>query len=198
MAVIKAKFSLLQVQIKSVPWHAIELRQAAFGITPKALDAVNVNTAPGELVVAMVDPQVLVKTHIDQAVIAAPAVGVNHAGDVGLASDNGLQDGFGGIGNNFRVNVLTSLEQPEHDRLLTRSSPPKPAYPAWSEIGFIGFELTAQRRNQFAMLGKPAAHAQVNAVDRAHRYATEFGAIRRCQIHRKIAQDLSKLGFTDL
>ena len=42
-------------------------------MTPKALDAVDVNIAAGELIVAMVDPQMFVKAHIDQAVIAAPA-----------------------------------------------------------------------------------------------------------------------------
>ena len=198
MTVIEAILRFFQVKIKRMLGHPVELHQATLGITPKALDAVDVNVASGELVVAVVDPQMLVKADIDQAVIAAPAVRVNHAGNIGLASDDGLKDDLGGIRNDFRINVLAAFEQTKDHRLLTRATAAKSANPARSKVGLIGFELTAQRRDLLAVVGKPTANAQINGVDRAKRHAAEFGAIGGSQIHGEVAQDLAKLRFTDL
>ena len=61
MAVIEAKFGLLQMQVKRVPGHPVELHKAALGIAPEAFNAVDMNAAPGKLVVAVVDPQVFIK-----------------------------------------------------------------------------------------------------------------------------------------
>ena len=176
---------------------AVELHQPALGVAPKALNAVDMNAAPGEFVVAVVDPQVLVKPHIDQAVVAAPAVGVNHAGDVGLAPDDGLKNGFGGIGHDLGVHIVAALEQAKDHRFVARPTAPKTAHPARPEVRLIGFELALQRRHLLAVLGKAAAHTQINGVDRAHRDTAELGAIAGRQVHRKVAQDLTELGFTD-
>ena len=197
VTVIEAIFRFFQMEIKRMLGHPVELHQATLGVTPKALDAVDVNAAPGELVVAVVDPQMLVKADIDQPVIAAPAVRVNHAGNVGLASDDGLKDNLGGIGDNFGINVLAAFEQTKYDRLLTCATAAKSANTARSKVRLIGFELTAQGRDLLAVVGKPAANAQVNAVDRAKRHAAELGAIGGSQIHGEVAHDLSKLGFTN-
>ena len=62
--------------------HAIKLHQRALGVAPKALDAVDMNTASGEFVVAVVDPQMLVKAYIYQTVVAAPEVGASDADNV--------------------------------------------------------------------------------------------------------------------
>ena len=96
MALIEAIFRFFQVKIKRVLGHPVELHQATLGIAPKALDAVDVNAASGEFIVAVADPQMFVKADIHQPVIAAPAVRVNHAGNIGLASDDGLKDDLGG------------------------------------------------------------------------------------------------------
>lgn len=197
MAVIEAIFRFFQVKVKRMLGHPVELHQATLGIAPKALDAVDVNAAPGELVVAVADPQMFVKADIHQPVIAAPAVRVNHAGNIGLASDDGLKDDLGGIGNDFGINVLAAFEQTKDHRFLTCATATKSANTARSKVRLIGFELTAQRRDLLAVLGKPAANAQINAVDRAKRYATELGAIGGGQIHGEVAQDLAKLRFTN-
>ena len=82
MTVIEPEFSLFEVQVKRMARHPIELDQPALGIAPKALDAVDMHRAASKLVFAMIDTQVFVKAHVDQAVIAAPTVGANDAGNV--------------------------------------------------------------------------------------------------------------------
>ena len=83
MAVIEPVLSLFEVQIERVAGHPIELDQPALGIAPEALNAIDMRRVASKLIVAMVDTQVFVKAHIDQAVVAAPAIGVNDAGNVG-------------------------------------------------------------------------------------------------------------------
>jgi len=55
--------------------------------------------APGEFVLTVVDPEMLVKADVHQPIVAALAVCVDDAVDVGFAPDNGLQRGFGGVGD---------------------------------------------------------------------------------------------------
>ena len=47
-----------------------------------------------KFVLAVVDVKMVVKSHIDQAIIAAPTVGVNHRRHVNFAANNGLQGLF--------------------------------------------------------------------------------------------------------
>ena len=95
---------------------------------------------------------------------------MNHAGNVSLAPDDGLQNGFRGIGHDLGVHILAPLEQAkDHGHGLVACAPTSQApYPARPEVQLIGFELAAQRRNLLAMLGQVAACAQVNGIDRAH------------------------------
>ena len=126
MAMIEAELGLLQVQIERSAGHAVELRQAPLGVAPEAFNAIDMHRAASELVGAVADPKVLVKAHVHQAVIAAPAVGMDDAGNVGLAPDDGLQCALGGIGHDLGVNTVSALEQPEHHGLRPAPRPRKP------------------------------------------------------------------------
>ena len=61
MPVVKAELGFFQVQFEGLGGYAVELCQAAFGIAPKRLNTVDMVLAPGELIVAVVDPEVLVE-----------------------------------------------------------------------------------------------------------------------------------------
>ena len=111
---IEAELGLLQVQIKRSAGHTVELRQAPLGVAPEAFNAIDMHRAAGELVGAVADAKVFVKAYVHQAVVAAPAIGVDNAGNVGLAPDDGLQSALGGIWHDLCVNTVSTLEQPEH------------------------------------------------------------------------------------
>lgn len=197
MAMIEPELSFLEMQVERVPRHPVELDQPALGIAPETLDAVDMHRAARKFVVAMIDPKMLVKAHINQAVIATPAIGVDDAGDVSAPPNDGLQCAFGGIRDDLGVDAVTALEQAKDDGLAASAAPAQAAHPAWAEVRLIGFELTAQRRDGFTVLGQAATHAQINGVDRAHRDTTELGAVCGRQIHRKVAQYLPGFGRTD-
>ena len=53
-----APLGLLEMQMEGVPWQALELRQTDLGHAPEALDAVDMDRAPDELVPGVIDAQV--------------------------------------------------------------------------------------------------------------------------------------------
>ena len=56
--------------------QALELGQPDLGQAPEAFDAVDMDGSPAELVAGMIDTDVAI-AEIDQAVVAAPAIGVD-------------------------------------------------------------------------------------------------------------------------
>ena len=108
---VEAELRLFEMKLKLVLPHAVELRQAVLGVAPEGLNAVDESGSSGELVVAMVDPKVLCQAQINQPAVAWPAIGVDDAAGVSFALDDGLQRGSGGIGDDFGIDTLPSLEQ---------------------------------------------------------------------------------------
>ena len=96
---IEPELGLLQVQVKRRVRDAVELGQAAFGVAPEALDAVDVARASRELVSAMMDPQMLFVTDVHQPVVPPPAVGMDDDLRLDLASNNSQKRAFGAVGD---------------------------------------------------------------------------------------------------
>ena len=61
---IKSELSLFKMQFKGMFGNAIKLSQSTFSETPKRLNAVDMSIASGKLIVAVVDPVVLIKANI--------------------------------------------------------------------------------------------------------------------------------------
>ena len=110
---------------------------------------------PGdEFVFAVVHPEMLVEAQIDQAIIAAPAVGMDHAFHCGLAADNGLQRGFSGIRDDLGVDAAVAFQQTEHDGFAGCAAPAFATDPARAEVGFVGFKLAGKRRDLGAFFAR--------------------------------------------
>jgi hypothetical protein len=90
MPVVKAELGFLQVQFKGLGGYAVALGKSPLCVAPERLDSVDVVLATGKLVVAVVDSEVLVKADVDEAVVAAPAVGMD--GCAGVDLDLALED----------------------------------------------------------------------------------------------------------
>ncbi len=79
------------MQIKSFRRHTVEVLQAAFGIRPETFYPVDMNIADGENVVRVIDTQMFRIPDINQSIVAAPAVRMNHRIETDLAANNVLQ-----------------------------------------------------------------------------------------------------------
>jgi len=78
--------------------------------------------ATGKLVVTMMNPEVLIKTDIDQSVIAAPPIRMNDSIWCSMPTDNGLQCGFRAIWNNLRIYLPLTLQNTKNNRFAISAS----------------------------------------------------------------------------
>jgi len=197
MSMVEPEFALFQVPFEGLFGDAIERRQAAFSQAPKRLNAIHMRLASSQFVVAMIDPKVLVKADVYPPIIPTPAIGMDDTGDVRLAPNNGLQCGFGGIGDDFGVDAIAALEQTKDDGLAIGSPPAFAANPSCAKVRFIGFKRTGQWRALGTPLANAFANTQVNGIDRAHRYTGQSRTFCGRQIQRKMTKNLPKFRFTD-
>ncbi len=84
-----------------------------------------------EFTLTMMDPKMFIGSHVDQAILPSPSVGVNEALRIGPAPDDRLENCLARIGNNFRVDPIAALQKSEDDRFATgASAPPPPGFGA--------------------------------------------------------------------
>lgn len=106
---------------KEVGLDPVKLGQPAFGGGPEGFNPVDVNSVAGELVLAVVDSKVLVKADVHQTVIAAPGVGVDGAGEINFARNDGPQGAAFTVRENLGVDPTSSFKDPK-DRLAVSAS----------------------------------------------------------------------------
>ena len=97
----------------------------------------------------MMDSKMFFVSKIDQPIVASPTVGVDHTLQVGFPKNNGLQCGFSTIWNDFGIDFTVSLEHTENGCLAKGSTSSCPFDPLSTEIGFIDFDFSLERRFQF-------------------------------------------------
>jgi hypothetical protein len=111
------------MQVKGCLAHSPELGQPEFSNAPEAFDAVYMGLVSNEFIVAMIDSEVLAITDIDETIIAAPAVRVNHTLRLDLSPDDGLQRGFGTIRDDFGIDFPVAFEDAEDNRFTIGAAP---------------------------------------------------------------------------
>ena len=165
MSVIEAKFGLLEMQLELVLSHTMKLHQPMLGIAPERLDAVDMPGDFDEFVVAVIDPKVLLQTQINPSIVGSSAIGVNDAVRIHFTPNNGLQRGFGGFGDDFGINAVTTFEQAKDDGFAIRATPAFVPDTLGAEIGFIGFKLAREQRLHSAFLGQADTDTLVHRID---------------------------------
>ena len=75
---VKAKLTLLEVQVERRFSHTVKFQQAALGTGPKGLCAIDVVTAMGEFIGTMLHTVMFLVSEIYEAIIAPPAIGMDN------------------------------------------------------------------------------------------------------------------------
>ena len=75
----------------------------------------------GKLVIAMVETIMLFVSHVNQATVAAPGIGVNNALRLPFAANNGLQGLSGAVRNDLGIDLAAPLQDAK-DRSFTLST----------------------------------------------------------------------------
>ena len=137
---IKAKFSLFQMQIEHLFSDPPHLVQSKFGISPERLNTIDLRLVIGKLITSMLNPEVFRIPHIDKTVILSPAVRVDNTLQAHLTPYNMLQRAFFGIRNNFRVDPPITFKDTKDNGFTAGSTTPFSTHPLCSKIGFINLK----------------------------------------------------------
>ncbi len=119
--------TFFEVEIE-VLLDAVEFAQATFGETPEGFDSVDVHPVESEML-ALVDPEMLVVTDVDQAIAAFPPIRVYNAFGILASPDDVLKRLGRAVGDDFGIDPAVSLIDPKHRLLecpaasLSRSRP---------------------------------------------------------------------------
>lgn len=175
--------------------HPSVLDKAGFGKSPKALDLIDMGLAGSELILSMIDSQVLSITDINQAVIAAPAVGVDDAVKADLSPNNRLQSGLGAIGDYLGVHAAIALEDAKDDGFAVGSSSPLALYATSPKERFVNFDLPAERGPGVAEHGQTHSKGSEITINRVAAQTHQGGDLRGVEINRKQAHQLPEFAF---
>ena len=88
---VKPKFTLFQMKIKSVLLHASKANQAGFGIGPEVFYAVNMAMIIREFILTVLHPVMLLVAKVYETIVAAPSVGMNDTSRVYASANDALQ-----------------------------------------------------------------------------------------------------------
>ena len=175
------------MQIESVRRQPVELLQSSFRRRPKALNSVDVAVVNGKLIAHMINTKMFLETNINQSVIAAPAVRMNHRLRLDAPANNRLQRFLRAVRDNLRVNRTVTLEDAEDNRFARCAASALAAHTTRSEVTFINFNNSAERRSPFTLLGDAKANFQIDLVDRFSSQTNQFRCFSGSQIKSKIA-----------
>ena len=111
------------MQVEGVFRQALELSEPDFRHAPEPLDAVDVDGAPHEFILGMVNAEMAV-AEIDQAVVAAPPIGVDDGARVDPAADDALECGLRAVRDDLGIDMALPFEDAEDDGLAVGAAPP--------------------------------------------------------------------------
>lgn len=195
----ESEFSLFEVQSKGVLCNAMKLSQPMFGIAPKRFNPVDMLGASYKFIVAVINPEMPINANIHKPIVATPTIGMDHAVGVNFATNNALQRGFGGVGDDLGVDAVASFEKTKHNGFAACSATSLASNAFRPEVGLIGLEFTCEGGLSCAYLSHTGAGADalVDGVGAAKRQARELGCISRCQIKCEKPHKLAKFGFVN-
>jgi len=141
MSMVVPEFHLLDVERELSVAHSVEFHDPLFSVTPETFEAVDIDSAPGELF-TMIDSQVTIAAE-HESVIDLVLIGIDDAPAFDLF-DCQPENGSGtDIGNNFHVNMSIPLKDPEN-RDFSGCPASSDALSMASEVSFVQLDFTTE------------------------------------------------------
>ncbi|MCA9497645.1 MAG: hypothetical protein KC588_00480 [Nitrospira sp.] len=118
---IQSKLAFFQMHIEGSFVDPAKTDETGFRMTPESFNPVHRHTTSAHFIVAVIDAELLAKSHIASTVIASPPIRIDHTIPCHLPSNNRLQRGFSTIRDQFRIDLSIALENPKDARLTVKS-----------------------------------------------------------------------------
>ena len=177
--------------------HTTELVQPGFGKAPEAFDAIDMGSAPDKFILPMIDSQVLAITDIDQAVVTAPAIGIDDAIQSNTAPDDPLERCFTAVRDDFCVDTPVAFEYTKDSCFAEGPATAFAFDTLGTEIRFIDLDLASEWRLKLAILCNAytdASQIPVDGVAVNPRQRSDLGGV---YVQCKQPDNLPKLALTD-
>lgn len=200
MSVVVAELALLEVEVEGVRVHAPEAGHPGLCVAPEALDPVDVVAGDGpaaELVACVVDPEVLLVSHVHQAVVAREAVRVDDRASVHFPPDRGQNRAFRAVLDDLGVDPPVPLADPEDDGLLPGAASTLAPDATRPEVTLVDLHVPSEGPLALACLGHALAQAGQQAVDRVAVEPRELGDLDGGKIRRHVPQETAERGLRD-
>ena len=154
--------------------------------------------AVGKLVIAMIHTEMFCKTDIDQAVVAAPFVGVDNNIETDFPAYNCLQRAFLAVRNNLGVDPSVPFENTKDDGLATCPASAFSTDPPAAKVRLVDLDLTSLDRGVTGtFFDQPDTYFLKDRIDAFPSDFHQLGRLAGSQIHREISQYLTKFLFRD-
>ena len=190
---IEPELTFFEVQVEPARPNASPLRQPCFRRAPEAFNAIDVDaTPPSELLGAVQAPMMLTIAHIDQAIIAAPAIRMNDAPAIDPSSQNGLQRRLARIRHDLRVDLPVAFQDPEHDGFGAGSPAAFAFDTARTNVRLIDLHPSTPGRRLLTDPGDPLPQGEEVAIDRIAIESGKGRHFRGFQVEREQADQLPK------
>jgi len=173
----------------------MKLHEPPLCIRPKGFDAIDVSSAVGKLVLSMVNTIMLFIAQINQAIVATPGVGMDHAVRINAAPNDGQQRLSGTVGYDLRIDSAPSLEDAEDRCFAIGASTPFAFDALGAKVGFIDLDFSLEGRALFTKLGDPLPDPMQVTVDRVPIQPGDNGYFMSVQIEGKVLHQLPEFGL---
>ncbi len=175
--------------------NTIEFLKPSLSTRPEALDTVDMTLCISKFIVRVQHPEMLRVADINQSIIAAPTVRMNHGLKRNVAPNHLLQCRFTTIRHDLGIDRAVAFEDTEDDGLATGSAPSFASNSASTEVTFIHFDFTGKGRGTFTFFRDALTDSDKEHSHAAARQASQFGCFAGRQIVRKVADDLARFTF---
>mgnify|MGYP006268777323 CR=1 FL=1 len=156
-----SELQFLEVIGKPLRGNSVMFDDSFLGVTPEALQAVDIDPASGEIL-SVIDPQVSI-TAEHERIVALETVGINDASPAYLL-DGKREDRFGtNVGNHLHEDASFPLQNPEYRDFAGRATTSLP-FSLSTEIGLVHLHFAADD-DPFSILGVNQDRG-TNRVDR--------------------------------
>jgi hypothetical protein len=163
---IESKLTFFQMPIEGLFPEPSNPEEPCFGIPPEALNPIHMRAVPDKFIFAVIDAEMFPIPHIDQAIIAAPPIRVDHTVQGHLPTNNPLQRGFSTVRDEFGVALSLPLKQAKDDGLAIGTSSSFPFDVTSTKVGLVDFYFASERRLRFTEFVDTCSKSRDRPIDR--------------------------------
>ena len=173
------------MQIERFFIHTSESGESRFGITPKALDSIDMTFIMNKLILSMVDSKMFLVSEINEPIVAPPTVRMDNTLEVNTTSDNGLQCSSSAVWDDLSEDTPIAPKDTEYNCFSESSAASFTFNSTGAKETFINFNLSRKRRLTLTELSNSFSDTCEISVNSIPVKSGNFSNLRSVQINRK-------------